>query len=147
MRGFAIDANLTLQDHYYTEYDMTPAFVGNELLRKPKVLANAGLTYDNGAFSAALFDDYQGKAFANDSELDTVRLDAYHLARVNLGYRIKMADTQSMQLGFDVFNLFDSQGLAEGNPRALNAQTGTEAYFIGRPILPRRFTLRATYSF
>ncbi len=145
--AFWADANVMLQDHEYTEYDVTPAFVGNELLRKPKVFANAGFTYDNGAFSASIFDNYQGAAFANDSQLDTVKLDAYHLVRLNLGYSMELAGARELQFGLDVFNLLDSQGLAEGNPRAFNAQTGTEAYFVGRPILPRRYTARMTLTF
>lgn len=145
--AFSIDTNFTLQDHEYTEYDVDRNNIGNQLFRKPRMLANAGFTYDNGTFVASVFDNYHGRNFADDTEREIVELDAYHLLRVALGYRIELANARSAMIGLDVFNALDEQGLAEGNPRAFNATTGTEAYFVGRPILPRRYTVRFTVDF
>jgi outer membrane receptor protein involved in Fe transport len=144
--AFSVSGNLTLQDDEYTRYDATPAFVGNELLRKPKVMANLGAAYDDGAWDATIFDNYQGLNYANDSQAAGVKLKPYHLWRAGIGYRFPFANNRNLHVGLDVFNLTNSQGLAEGNPRAFNSQTGAEAYFVGRPILPRRYTLRLTYK-
>jgi hypothetical protein len=53
-----------------------------------------------------------------------------------------------LRFSVGVRNLFNSQGLAEGNPRADAIQSGgTGAYFNGRPILPRRVTAKLTFDF
>jgi hypothetical protein len=45
----------------------------------------------------------------------------------------------------DVYNLFDSEGITEGSPRQVSQTIG--AYFVGRPILPRRIAAKLTYTF
>jgi hypothetical protein len=55
---------------------------------------------------------------------------------------------QSLRLGVQVFNLLDSDGVTEGSPRqADNQGGGVSDFFVGRPILPRRLFVRATFSF
>lgn len=141
MRGLTASGNLT-----YTDHEMTQGqFVGKELERKPKIFANAALNYDDGLFDAGLSWNYQSRAFSNLA--NTIVLPSYNLFRLNGGYKMKLAGSQSLHFGFAVFNLFDSQGLAEGSPRQGVQQTAGGKYFIGRPILPRRISLTATYSY
>ena len=53
----------------------------------------------------------------------------------------------SDRLGLGVVNLTNSQGLAEGSPRVGATQVTGGQFFVGRPILPRRISVTATYSF
>ena len=53
---------------------------------------------------------------------------------------------ETIRLGARVYNLFDSQGITEGSPRMANNQT-EEAFFVGRPVLPTRLFLSATFNF
>lgn len=144
MRGLTLDGNLTYSDHEVTD-SPNPALVGKELERKPNWFANAGIAYDDGSFDASFFWNYQSSAFANAT--NTVELGAYSMFRLNAGYNLDIGGDQSIRLGFSVYNLFDSQGLAEGSPRQGNNQTAGGLYFVGRPILPRRVTVTATYRF
>lgn len=142
--ALSLDGNVTFSDHKVTD-SPNPALIGKELERKPNLFANAGINYDDGAFDASFFWNYQSSAFANAT--NTVPLGAYSLVRANVGYKIPIGGDQSIRLGASVFNLFNSQGLAEGSPRIGNNQIAGGQFFVGRPILPRRFTVTATYSF
>jgi hypothetical protein len=46
-----------------------------------------------------------------------------------------------------VFNLFDTDAVTEGSPRQDANQVANGAFFVGRPVLPRRITARATFTF
>lgn len=140
----SLDGNVTFSDHKVTD-SPNPALIGKELERKPNLFANAGINYDDGTFDASFFWNYQSSAFANAT--NTVPLGAYSLVRANVGYKIPIGGGQGIRLSASVFNLFNSQGLAEGSPRQGNNQVAGGLYFVGRPILPRRFTLTASYSF
>ena len=100
--------------------------------------------YDNGQFDAALFNTYTGDTFT--TEANTIKLDAYNIVRLNAGYTFDWAD-MTARIGLDVYNLLDDDGITEGSPRQDTAQTTGGAFFIGRPVLPRRYTLRFTVDF
>jgi hypothetical protein len=104
-----------------------------------------GVSYDDGVFDAGLSDNFIGKRFANDA--NTVKLQAYSIMRLDAGYTTMLGKTQSLRLGVSVFNLADSQGITEGSPRQGNSQISGGDFFVGRPILPRRVYVRATFSF
>lgn len=140
-----IDGNLTLQDHQLTRNDGNPDFIGNELRRQPSVLFNTGLVYDDDRFDFALFQTFIGDNFANDS--NTVKLDSHNIVRLDAGYRFHLGGTQSARIGVSVFNLFDSDGVTEGSPRHASFQSGSGEFFVGRPVLPRRVSVRLTYDF
>ncbi len=124
----------------------TEANVGNELARQPNLLGGLGLYYDNAAFDANFGFNYTGKKFTDDT--NNIELDAITIARLGAGYTFAKQDSdQSVRLGFSVFNLFDSSGITEGNPRAGSAGQTESEFFVGRPILPRRFFLTATFNF
>ena len=138
--------NITLRDHEFTKADQNPALVGNELRRQPTEMANTGVRFNYGNFDAALFHNYHGDNFANDS--NSVKLDGYNLVRLEGGYTFEMGDGQTLRLSAHIFNLTDEQGITEGSPRQGNAQSGQPAqFFVGRPILPRRTMIRVTYDF
>lgn len=139
--NLSVNGNVTLRDHEFTG-DVNN---GNELRRQPKVIVNTGLTYDDGKFDFSIFHNYHGDNFANDS--NTVKLDSYNLVRLDAGYTHEFANDQSVRFSVNVFNLFDEQGVTEGSPRQGDAQTGGQDFFVGRPILPQRVMVRATYDF
>jgi outer membrane receptor protein involved in Fe transport len=138
------DGNFTYQEHEFTAFDTNPAFIGNELLRQPNVLWNAGFYYNDGRFDAALFNTYTGSTFTTES--NAIQLDPYNIARLDAGYTFNWG-AQRARIGFDVYNLFDSEGITEGSPRQDTAQTTGGAYFVGRPVLPRRWTVRFSMDF
>jgi len=142
--NLSFEGNVTWQEHEYTKFDTNAAFVGNELLRQPNFIYNAGLYYNDGRFDAALYTTHTGSTFT--TEANTIQLDSYDVARVDLGYRFEWGDN-SARVGFDVYNLFDEDGITEGSPRQDTSQTVGGAYFVGRPVLPRRYTVQVTVDF
>jgi len=139
-----LEGNVTWQEHEFTKFDTNPAFVGNELLRQPNILANLGLYYDDGRFDAALYDTHTGDTFTTESNL--IKLDAYDIVRLGAGYTFDWAD-MTARVGIDIYNLLDDDGITEGSPRQDTAQAASGAYFVGRPVLPRRYTVRFTVDF
>ncbi|UTW60198.1 TonB-dependent receptor [Kordiimonas sp. SCSIO 12603] len=140
-----VDANVTLQDHELTQNDGNPALIGNELRRQPNLLFNAGVYYDDDTFDVSFFQNYVGDNFANDS--NSVELDAFSIFRLDAGYSFGFGGEKNARIGLGVFNLFDSQGTTEGSPRQGTSQSNTGNFFVGRPVLPRRVTLRFNYKF
>lgn len=143
--SFKIDGNFTYQDHEFTENDSDDSIIGKELLRKPNVLANIGLKYNDGVYDASLYYNYHGDNFANNS--NTVELDAFSLVNLDAGYTLSFGDDETLRFSVSVFNLTDSDGVTEGSPRQGNSQSADGAFFVGRPILPRRVTARIRYDF
>ena len=138
-----ITGNFIFQEHKITDGD----FDGNALVRLPKVLANLSLAGQYAGFDGAIFWNFNGSAFADPG--NGVELDPFSIVRLDLGYTIPIADADTLRLSVNVWNLLDSQGLQEGNPRAGLTQSEDEdaQFFTGRPILPRRITVRMTYDF
>ncbi|MFS4468949.1 TonB-dependent receptor domain-containing protein [Maribacter sp. 2210JD10-5] len=152
--NFSLTGSATYQDHEITEninVDLinntsTEANVGNELARQPNFLAGAGLYYDNRKFDAVFSLNHTGKKFTDNT--NNIELDAINIFRLGAGYTFGKEDTtESLRIGFSVFNLFDSSGITEGNPRAGAAGATEGEFFFGRPILPRRAFVTATFNF
>lgn len=149
-----VSGTLTYQDHEITT-NQTEDLVngttntineGNEIARQPNLLGNLGLNYDNKVFDASFAVNHTGKKFTDDT--NNVELDAITIARLGAGYTIQTNEDTSLRFGLSVFNLFDSSGITEGNPRAgIAGQSGDGEFFVGRPILPRRMFLTATFNF
>ncbi|NOU60372.1 TonB-dependent receptor [Marinifilum sp. JC070] len=137
--------SVTYQNHEYNESEDNPEYVGNELERQPSWLAYSALNYDNGAFDAGFSWNYTGKKFSSIS--NAVELDAINIFRLDAGYTMDLGeDGETLRFGVSVFNLFDDNGVTEGNPRDVT-QSGAGEFFVGRPILPRRAFFRMTFSF
>ncbi len=147
-------ATFTYQNHEITknlqenliDNTSTEANVGNKLARQPSILGTLGLAYDDQKFDALLSVNHTGAKFTDDT--NGVELDAISIIRLGVGYTFKTQNTNSLRVGLSIFNLFDSDGLTEGNPRAGIAGQSTDGeFFFGRPILPRRMFLTATLNF
>ncbi|XMO88392.1 TonB-dependent receptor [Algibacter sp. AS12] len=153
--NLSLRGTATYQDHEISKNVSTDLITntssttneGNELARQPNFLGSLGAYYDDGAFDALFSFNHTGSKFAADN--NTVELDAITIARIGAGYEFAMGDNDSddtLRLGFSVFNLFNDEGVTEGDPRNVN-QAGDAEFFFGRPILPRRFFLTATFNF
>ena len=141
------EGNLTLQHHEYTQFmanGTTSAFVGNKLERQPNVLYNAGLYYDHGGLDASIFTNYTGSNYTAAN--NAIKLDGFNVVNFDAGYKIRLGNNAA-RIGVNVFNLFNTDAVTEGSPRQDVNQTVGGAYFVGRPVLPRRITGRVTFSF
>ena len=144
----------TFQDHQITKNtnedlvtgEVTEEFEGNKLARQPDFLTSLGLSYNNTKFDALFSLNYTGSKYTADN--NNVKLDAISIFRLGAGYTLAMGEESdnNVRLGFSVFNLFNSEGVTEGDPRNVD-QSGNAEFFFGRPILPRRFFLTATFNF
>lgn len=143
---FSLNGNISLREHEITEAEDDPSLIGNEMLRQPNFIVNTGVRFEYGNFDVALFHNHHGDNFANDS--NTVKLDSYDLFRLEAGYTVQLDGDQRLRVSANVYNLTDEEGITEGSPRQGNAQIGEPAqFFVGRPILPQRVTVKVTYDF
>lgn len=142
--NLSFDGNLTLQDHKYKEFDTTPANIGNELERQPNFLYNAGFYYDDETIDVSLFTNYTGNNFTAAN--NAIVLKGFNVVNFDAGFKIPVGDN-SVRLGVNVFNVFDTDATTEGSPRQDAQQTAGGAFFVGRPVLPRRITARLTFAF
>lgn len=146
--GLSFDGNVTYDHDRYTKYTPIAACtncVGNQLVRQPEWMANAGLYYNGHGFDAAVIDDYTGRTYTSD--LNNIPLRAFHVVRVDAGYTFHGVGHGQLRIGFDIYNLFDTQAVTEGSPRLGTLQNAGQAFFVGRTVLPRRWRIEAAYKF
>lgn len=144
MQNLRFNGNVTLQKSKFTAFDTTPANLGKSVERQPELLYNAGLYYDDGAFDLSVFTNYTGPNFTASNNL--IELDGWNIANLDAGYKLPLA-TGSLRVSVNVFNLFNTDAVTEGSPRQDANQVANGAFFVGRPVLPRRITGRLTYNF
>lgn len=144
-QGFNLFGNLTFQAHEFTQVEGNSEQEGNKIARVPDIMGMVGASYDKGGFDASLTSNFLGSKFANNS--NTVELDGFNIVRLDAGYAIPLGGNETLRLGVAVFNMLDAAGVTEGSPRQGNTQVSGGNFFVGRPILPRRIFLRATFDF
>lgn len=143
--GFSFNGTFTYQKHELTKSENNPTFVGNKLARQPNFMTKLGLAYDKSNFDANLDFNYAGDKYTNDS--NTIKLDGFGIFDLNLGYTFNIgSDNETLRIGAQSFNLFNSAGITEGSPRLGDNQTD-EAFFVGRPIIPRTALMNFTFNF
>ncbi|WP_010134129.1 TonB-dependent receptor [Ochrovirga pacifica] len=124
----------------------TSANEGNKLARQPNFIGSLGLHFDNKQFDSSITANHTGKKFSSD--VNDIELDAITMVRINAGYTFDLdGNDKSLRLGASIFNLFNNAGITEGNPRAGAAGQTEQEFFVGRPILPRRFFVTASFNF
>lgn len=155
-KNFDFRGSATYQDHEITkntDEDLvtggsSEVNVGNELARQPNFLTSMGLHFDNSSFDGQFTLNHTGSKFTADN--NNVELEAINIFRIGAGYTFSLNNdedrNENLRIGFSVFNLFDDSGVTEGDPRNVN-QAGDAEFFFGRPILPRRMFLTATFNF
>ena len=144
LRNLRFNGNITLQKSKFTAFDTAPANIGNRVERQPEILYNAGLYFDDGAFDLSVFTNYTGPNFTASNNL--IKLDGWNIANLDAGYKLPVG-SGSLRVSVNVFNLFNTDAVTEGSPRQDSNQVANGAFFVGRPVLPRRITGRLTYSF
>ncbi|OYU16479.1 MAG: TonB-dependent receptor [Alphaproteobacteria bacterium PA4] len=144
MRHLRFNGNLTIQRSRYTAFDTTPSNIGKDIERQPDVLYNAGLYYDDGAIDISAFTNYTGDNFTASS--NAILLKGWNIATVDAGYTVPVGAGR-MRISVNVFNVFNTAAVTEGSPRQDNNQAANGAFFVGRPVLPRRFMGRLSYNF
>ena len=144
--GINAYGNFTYQSHEFTEVEGNTEQEGNSIARIPNVMGMVGLNYEKDGVDANVSSNFLGSKFANNS--NSVELDGFNIVRLDAGYTFNLGGgDENMRLGFSVFNLLDADGVTEGSPRQGNSQVSGGNFFVGRPILPRRIFLRATFEF
>jgi outer membrane receptor protein involved in Fe transport len=143
--GFAFNGTFTYQKHELTKSENNPTFVGNKLARQPNVMTKLGLSYDKSNFDANFDYNYAGDKFTNDA--NTVELKGFGIVDLSVGYTFNVGnDDETLRIGAQSFNLFNSAGITEGSPRLGDNQTD-EQFFVGRPIIPRTALMNLTFTF
>jgi len=79
-------------------------------------------------------------ASGNPTFVSGTALPAYNYMNLGLSYYIP---SEAITLSLNLLNVYQSQGLEEGNPRA----SAIGSYFLARPILPRRLAFTVGYQF
>ncbi len=139
------NGNLTLQQSNYTSFDTTPSNVGKDLERQPNLLYNAGFYYDDSRLDASIFTNYTGDNYT--AATNAIELRGWNVVNFDAGYKFDIGGRKNLRVGVNVFNLLDTDATTEGSPRQDSNQTVGGAYFVGRPVLPRRITGRVTFNF
>ena len=153
MRNLRFSGNLTLQNSKYTQFQSlianvptpNPAIIGKELERQPDLLYNAGLYYDDGTIDLSFFTNYTGDNYTASS--NTINLEGWNVVNLDGGVTFRVMGDRKVRISANVFNLFNTDATTEGSPRQDVNQAATGAYFVGRPVLPRRITGRLTVNF
>lgn len=145
LEGLRLSGMFTYQDHEYTDFvSGDDDFSGNDIRRQPQIMGQAAVSYDGGGFDGQVRAKYTGERFADEANFQV--LDPYTIVSVNAGYTFGFTDDQTVRLGLSVFNLFNSRGLTEGDPRVpAGANPLEQPFFNARPVLPRRVTAKITY--
>jgi outer membrane receptor protein involved in Fe transport len=143
------NGNLTLQNARYTAFQTAgapdPTRIGKDLERQPDVLYNAGLYYDDDTIDLSFYTNYTGDNFTANT--NTIRLKGWNVVNLDGGVKLRVLGDRHVRVGVNVFNLFDTDATTEGSPRQDANQTVGGAYFVGRPVLPRRISGRVSFNF
>lgn len=144
-QGLSLNGGFTYQKHELTKSENNPLFVGNKIARQPDFMSKLGLAYDKSNFDLNLDYNYAGDKFTNDA--NTIKLDGFGIVDLGMGYTFSVGnDKETLRLGVQSFNLFNSTGITEGSPRLGENQT-EEEFFVGRPIIPRTAVVNLTFNF
>ena len=139
--------DMTIQAHEYVDFRLDGIDVsGNWIERQPRFMLRGGASFSMAPVSITATAKYTGDRFAGADNLH--RLDGYTLVDFDATYTFDVSERQMLRLGIHVFNLLNSRGLTEGDPRLLpGTSIEDQPFFNARPVLPRRSSLRLTYIF
>ncbi|RMI12493.1 MAG: TonB-dependent receptor [Calditrichaeota bacterium] len=145
--GLRLEGSLTVQDHEAVEFKVGDLDLsGNDIKRIPQLMANVTGLYQRRGFDLMVNWLYLGKRFADDANL--FELDAFGVVTASAGYTFSVSGGRNLRIGVNVYNLLDSEGLTEGDPRLATGVDPTQFPFLNaRPVLPRRVKFNATFEF
>jgi outer membrane receptor protein involved in Fe transport len=147
--GFGVETNWTLLRAEYATCPSTGgcptgADIGTLLSGVPPIVGNLAVTYGGRS------------GFSGDADLHFVdrrctsaigctnKLPTY--TYINLGAQYTIP-ANGITLRADAFNITQSEGLEEGNPRLSLVGGRTSSLFLARPILPRALQVSVGYTF
>lgn len=145
--GLRLESSLTLQDHEATDFKIgNNDFSGKDIKRIPQFMLNSSLFYQLHGIDFMLNWLVLGDRFADDANLQ--KLDEFGVVTLDAGYTVPFPGGQNVRFGINVYNLFDSEGLTEGDPRLpAGVDPANFPFFNARPVLPLRVKFSATYNF
>ena len=139
--------NMTYQAHRYRNFvNRDINFSGNQIERQPRFMFSGGVSFGRSPLLVGIQAKYTGARFASADNIH--RLDGYTLVQLDGEYVLGVGEGQSIRFSVHVFNVFNSRGLTEGDPRLLpGTRIEDQLFFNARPVLGRRSTIRFTYQF
>ncbi|MBD3289955.1 TonB-dependent receptor plug domain-containing protein [candidate division KSB1 bacterium] len=143
LKGFGVDITATFQDPRYENYEYigkNDNYSGNRVRRIPKIFFDFSPSLRFGNLTAFITMRHLGMRFTDDA--NTGKLPAYNLYNGSISYNFR-----NMTLTFNGYNLTNSIGLTEGNPRVDNTLDPRNYFFMARPELGRFFTAEMSYKF
>jgi iron complex outermembrane recepter protein len=160
INGLSLGLNGVLQHPKWTDHNLktqvlstgqTVAFDEHGKIpeRTPKVTAKALAAYrfaktQFGTFSVNASYQYTGKRFADRANSEPTPLKAYGETVVGAAF----ATNNGFSFRVSVNNVFNDEGLSEGDPRSgTNVIDPTVSFFNARPIQPRTITGTVSYRF
>ena len=113
----------------------------------PDVIASAFLDFHIAGFEAVLHTQYVGDQYFTNYENPNMKLDAYCVTNLNLGYTFRTRSARSVRLGLAVYNLFNAEYSNNGYGYSEcyeGAQTDVAYYF---PQAPTNVLANVTVKF
>lgn len=144
-KNFTASGSLTYTNSEYTDFQQNKNLIGNRIPRRPLLMNDLSLEYRVKSFSVRMNNFYNGTRFADDA--NATEFPPYNLTRADVSYTIKGKKNETIVLNAGIFNLFDNAGITEGSFTSGTTQLNNQKYFIGRPVLPRSFYIRTTFTF
>ncbi len=141
--GFGLDITATFQDPRYQNYEYVGQSVnysGNRVRRIPRMFFDVSPFFKMGNFSLSTTMRYLGMRFTDDA--NTGKLPAYTFFNARASYIFR-----DITVTLNGYNLTNSIGLTEGNPRVDNTLDPRNYFFMARPELGRFFTVAMGYKF
>ncbi|HEY6809368.1 MAG TPA: TonB-dependent receptor [Gemmatimonadales bacterium] len=148
--GFGAVTNWTLLRAEYNTCPPGPqgcptgADIGTLLSGVPPIVGNLAVTYSAGAAVDLDADWHFVDRRCTSAVGCTNALPTYSYLNLGAQYLIPAS---GITIRADLFNVYQSEGLEEGNPRLSLVGGRTSALFLARPILPRMLQVSMGYRF
>ncbi len=122
------------------------SLVGKTPTRVPKTYGSVGVVYElpAGNFGIIAVNATYKYTGSRPAALDNIAtISSFGEVAAGVSLTAKNGLTYRLQAQ----NLFDQEGLTEGDPRTSQSTSSTGAYFNARPIFPRSIVASVTYAF
>lgn len=131
----------------FYDYAITPMGT-TRISYSPDVIASAFLDFHIAGFEAVLHTQYVGDQYFTNYENPNMKLDAYCVTNLNLGYTFRTRSAKSVRLGVAVYNLFNAEYCNNGYGYSECYEPGVQtdvAYYF--PQAPTNVLANVTVKF
>ena len=113
----------------------------------PGTMGSLFLDFRHKGFEALLHTQYVGKQYFTNFSNPDMKLDAYCVTNLNLGYTLRSAGTRSVRFGVEIFNLFNAKYCSNGYgwSEAYQGERTDHAYYF--PQAPLHALANVTVKF